>query len=144
MAKLSKQERERLIRMLRAAGDFELADKGRNDGDHEPCRPDDGLRIRSLRLHTTTQRLAIGDRTVSVSPTVSELLSVLAAMGGVPIGRHELADLLDVQPSRMPGIVAEARKALAKLIAHGRTAIRHDPKDAVYWLAPASPLLTVA
>lgn len=144
MAKLNKQERERLVRLLRAAGEDALADKIRTDDGREPVRLDDGLRIRSLRLHTATLRLSIGDRTVGITPTVAELLTVLSAMAGLPVGRHELAELLEVPLQRLPAIVTQARKALNRLVADGRSSIQHDPADDAYWLAPTNPLLVVA
>lgn len=143
MARLTKRERDRLIRALRSAGEHELAAKihGAADASYT-C--DDGLRIRSLRLHMLDEALVWGEREVAVDPTVAQLLCVLASVHGTPLTRTELADLLDVRPVRVPVLITRARKAFAAVKVPANEAIRHDPKDDIYWLAADWPLMVAA
>jgi hypothetical protein len=140
MARLSRTERQRLIRALKAAGEHHLAERFAN---LEGPRPD-GLRIRSLRLQVQSSTLACYDREVELPPSVTNLLLTLSALGGVPIARGELADILDSWPARISVLVTHARRALGRLVGDGRDVLRHDRENDSYWLSAEWPMLVVA
>jgi DNA-binding response OmpR family regulator len=141
MAHLSRTERLRLIRALKAAGEHHLADRFADRGG--PVKQD-GLVIRSLRLHVQSSTLAIGDREVEVPPAVTELLVTLSTLAGTPIGRTDLADVLDSWPARISVLVTHARRALGRLAGDGRDVLHHDREGDTYWLSASWPLLVVA
>ena len=141
MAHLSRTERLRLIRALKAAGEHHLADRFADRGG--PAQQD-GLVIRSLRLHVQSSTLAIGHQEVEIPPAVTDLLVTLSALAGTPIGRTDLADVLDSWPARIGVLITHARRALGRLAGDGSDVLLHDRKDDTYWLSPTWPMLVVA
>jgi DNA-binding response OmpR family regulator len=141
MAHLSRTERQRLIRALKAAGEHHLAERFASQAGQ---RANDGLSIRSLRLHVQSSTLACGDREVEIPPAVTELLVSLANLAGTPISRNDLADVLDSWPARISVMATHARRALGRLMGDGRDVLRHDREDDTYWLSAEWPMLIVA
>lgn len=141
MARLSRLERQRLIRVLKAAGEHQLADR---IAKLEPHRVADGLVIRSLQLHTQSSTLIYGEREVEVPPAVTDLLVCLANLEGNTISRLDLADLLDSWPARIRVLVTHARRAFGQLVGDGREVLRHDREEDTYRLSLEWPLLVVA
>lgn len=141
MARLSRHERQRLIRVLKAAGEHHLAERIAR---LEPHRIADGLVIRSLQLQAQTSTLTYGAREVDVPPAVTDLLITLANLDGMAISRLDLADVLDSWPARVRVLVTHARRALGQLVGDGRDVLRHDREDDTYRLSGEWPLLVVA
>jgi DNA-binding response OmpR family regulator len=140
MARLSRTERQRLIRALKAAGEHHLAERFA----HLEAPRQDGFVIRSLRLQVQSSTLALGDREVELPPAVTNLLLTLSTLGGVPIHRNDLADILDSWPARIGVMITHARRALGRLMGDGREVLRHDREDDTYWLSAEWPMLVVA
>ncbi|MBC7543086.1 MAG: hypothetical protein H7338_10175 [Candidatus Sericytochromatia bacterium] len=141
MARLSRTEHQRLIRALRAAGEEHLAERLAEFAASEPA---DGLVIRSLRLQVQSSSLVYGQHEVEIPQMVTSLLLALSAQGHVPIGRADLADVLDSWPARVRVMVTLARRTLRKLLGDGSAILGHDPVDDTYWLSQDWPMLVVA